>query len=366
MSDLIKLDKEYKDWLIEISNKFRRSQIKASIKVNSELLKFYWSLGKDIVSKQCENKWGSGFFTNFSRDLNAEIPDAKSFSVTNLKYMKYFYELYAPLLIRPQVGDGELQQETVRPQVGDFENEFIFCIPWGHTKLIIDRCKNCVEKALFYTKKTIENNWSRAVLLNFLDTDLYERQGKAITNFSETLPAIQGELAQQLTKDPYNFDFLTLSERYNEKELKDALMDNITKFLLELGNGFAFVGREVRLEVGETEKFIDMLFYNIKLHCYVVLEVKVSEFDSSYAGQLSTYVVAVNHQLKGPEDKPTIGLLVCKSLDKVEAQYALEATSQPIGVSGYELYKLIPENFKGSLPSIEEIEAELEKLRIER
>ena len=214
-------------------------------------------------------------------------------------------------------------------------------------------------QALYYAKKSLDNNWSRAVLLNFIDSNLYEREGKAITNFKTTLPEIQGDLAQAITKDPYNFDFLTLSQRYNEKELKDALMDNITRFLLELGNGFAFVGREVRLVVGETEKFIDMLFYNIKLHCYVVLEVKINEFDSSYAGQLSSYVVAVNHQLKGQNDNPTIGLLVCKSLDKVEAQYALEATSQPIGISGYELYKLLPENFKGTLPSIEEIEAQL-------
>jgi len=163
-------------------------------------------------------------------------------------------------------------------------------------------------------------------------------------------------LAQEITKDPYNFDFLSMRESYDERELKDALMENITKFLLELGNGFAFVGREVRIMVGEKEKFIDMLFYNIKLHCYVVLEVKVTPFDASYAGQLGTYVVAVNHQLKGENDTPTIGLLVCKGLDKVEAQYALESSSQPIGISGYTLSKLIPEKFKSSLPSIEEIE----------
>ena len=364
MSDFIKLDKEYKNWLIEVSNRFRRSQIKASIKVNSEMLRFYWELGRDLDILKTKYSWGSNFYNSISKDLTSCLPKVKSFSSRNLRYMHHFYCLYRNLINLPQLG-ANLSKDVFASQVGDFENKYIFCIPWGHTKLIIDRCKNSIEKALFYTKKTIENNWSRAVLLNFLDTDLYERQGKAVTNFSETLPAIQGELAQQLTKDPYNFDFLTLSERYNEKELKDALMDNITKFLLEHGNGFAFVGREVRLEVGETEKFIDMLFYNIKLHCYVVLEVKVSEFDSSYAGQLSTYVVAVNHQLKGPEDKPTIGLLVCKSLDKVEAQYALEATSQPIGVSGYELYKLIPENFKGTLPSIEEIEAELEGFKNE-
>ena len=224
---------------------------------------------------------------------------------------------------------------------------------------IINACRNQTDKALFYVQKTLENNWSRAVLLNFLDTDLFERQGKATTNFQLLLPENQGALAQSITRDPYNFDFLTIRENYNEKELKDALMDNITSFLLELGNGFAFIGRECRIEVGDKEKFLDMLFYNIRLHCYVVLEVKVVDFDPAFAGQLSTYVVAVNHQLKTEADNPTIGLLVCKGMDKVEAQYALEGTSQPIGVSGYQLSRLLPEKFIGSLPTIEEIEAEL-------
>lgn len=224
---------------------------------------------------------------------------------------------------------------------------------------MIDRCKGDSSKALFYVHKTIENNWSRAMLLNVLDTDLYERQGKAVTNFSVTLPAPQSELAQAITRDPYNFDFLTIREKYDEKELKDALMDKVENFLMELGTGFAFMGREVRLVIGNTEKYLDMLFYNAKQHCYVVVEVKAVEFDSSFAGQLGTYVVAVNHQMKTELDNPTIGLLICKGMDRVEAQYALESTSQPLGVSSYELSKLIPEEFKGSLPTIDEIEAEL-------
>ena len=224
---------------------------------------------------------------------------------------------------------------------------------------MIDKCKGDRDRALFYVRKTVENNWSRAVLANFLSTDLYERQGKAVSNFATALPAPQGDLAQEMTKDPYQFDFLAIREQYDERELKDALMDNITRFLLELDSGFAFVGREFRVMIGESERFLDMLFYHIRLRCYVVLEVKVTEFEPSFMGQLGTYVVAVNHQLKTDEDNPTIGLLVCKSLDKVEAQYALEATSQPIGVSGYELARLMPEDFKGSLPTIEEIEAEL-------
>lgn len=304
-------------------------------------------------------KYGSGFYKKLSTDLKEIFPNSNSFSETNLRYMWRFYELYPLTENLPQFG-ANFENENM-PQVvansDDYKN--IFLIPWGHHKIIIDKCRNDQQKALFYVNKVIENNWSRAVLLNFLDTDLYEREGKAVTNFKHTLPAVQGDLAQAITKDPYNFDFLTLTERYNEKELKDALMDNITRFLLELGNGFSFVGREYRIEIGETENFIDMLFFNIKLKCYVVLEVKVTKFDPSFAGQLGTYVVAVNHQLKEDWQNPAVGLLVCKSMDKVEAQYALESTSQPLGVSSYELSKLIPEDFKGSLPTIEEIEAEL-------
>ena len=203
------------------------------------------------------------------------------------------------------------------------------------------------------------------MLLNFLDTALFDRQGKAVTNFELTLPPARSDLAQELTKDPYNFDFISLTQNYNEKELKDALMDNITAFLLELGSGFAFVGREYRIEIGNTENFIDMLFYNIKLHCYVVVEVKVTPFEPSFTGQLGTYVVAVNHTLKSDVDAPTLGLLVCKSKDNVQAKYAIEASSQPLGISEYELSNLVPEDFKGTLPTIEEIEAELNEQRSE-
>lgn len=271
--------------------------------------------------------------------------------------MRYFYEMYPDAVICPQVED-ELITDANRPQVGD-DLQIIFRIPWGHNKIILDKCKGNSAKALFYIRKTIENNWSRDVLLNFLGTDLYERQGKAITNFSNTLPIEQSDLAQAITKDPYNFDFLTLRERYDEKELKDALIEKVNNFLMELGTGFAYMGREVRIEVGDTEKFIDMLFYNTQRHCYVVVEIKTGKFDSSYAGQLGTYVVAVNHQMKTEADNPTLGLLICKDMDKVEAQYALESTSQPLGISSYELSKLIPEEFRGSMPTIEEIEAEL-------
>ncbi len=334
--------------------KYRQSQVKAAVKVNTEVLRFYWELGKDIVERDAENQYGSRFYASLSRDLK-EALQTDGFSERNLRYMKSFYLLYNGRIGNlPQVVANS--NDAILPQVV----AELFMVPWGHHRYIIDKCTDDPDKALFYVHQIVENGWSRNVLLNFLDTDLYERAGKAITNFNVSLPAPESDLAQQMTKDPYCFDFLTLSQQYSEKELKDALMTNIQKFLLELGNGFAFVGREVRIEVGESEKFIDMLFYNIKLHCYVVLEVKVEKFDFSNVGQLGGYIVAVNHQLKGENDNPTIGLLVCKYKDSVEAQYALESSTQPIGVSAYRLSKLIPEQFKSSLPSIEELESVLE------
>ncbi|WP_418618752.1 PDDEXK nuclease domain-containing protein [Ruminococcus sp.] len=351
MDKLVEVDARYREWISEVSKRFHQSQIKAAVKVNDEMLRFYWQLGKELHDRKDKFSYGQSFYKTISRDLRRELPDVKSFSETNLRYMQKFAELYSEISNLPQVGE-DFRSEEIEP---------LFAIPWGHHKIIIDKCNGNPKKALFFVNQVIQNNWSRAVLLNFLDTDLYERQGKAITNFNLTLPAMQSDLAQEITKDPYKFDFITLTQSYNEKELKDALMDNIQKFLLELGNGFAFVGREYRIEIGSTENFIDMLFYHIRLHCYVVVEVKVTEFESSYAGQLGTYVVAVNHQLKTEKDEPTLGLLVCKSKDDIKAQYALEASSQPLGVSAYELSKLIPENFKGSLPSIDEIESELRK-----
>jgi len=357
MSKLIKIDKEYKQWISELSERFRISQLRASVRVNSEMLHFYWSLGRDIVELNAESKWGDKILQNISQDLQDKLPGVKGFSFTNMNYIKRFYLLYSHLdTIFPQaVGKLNDAENEIFPQVvGD-----LFSIPWGHHRFIIDKCYDNPEKAYFYVQKTIQNNWSRSVLLNFLDTDLYERQGKAISNFKNALPTLQSDLAQEMTKDPYNFDFLTLTENYKEKELKEALIRNVTKFLLELGTGFAFVGREYRLQIGRTEKFLDMLFYNLNLRCYVVIEIKTTELDSDNVGQLGTYVAAVNHILKRPEDNPTIGLLVCKTKDNVLAQYALESSSQPIGISEYELTKLYPADFKGTLPSIEEIENQL-------
>ena len=247
----------------------------------------------------------------------------------------------------------------IHPQLGgELQNNPLFSIPWGHQKYLIDKCKS-VHEAIFYVQKTIKNGWSRAMLMNFMDTDLYHAQGKSINNFDKLLPDIQSDLARETLKDPYNFDFITLTEGYKEKELEDALVENITKFLLELGQGFAFVGRQYPIKVGTKERSIDLLFYHLELRCYVVVELKVKEFEPEHTGKLGYYIVAVNEQLKKDVDNPTIGLLICRTKDNVEAQYSLKSSTQPIGISEYALSKLLPENFKSSLPSIEEIEQEL-------
>lgn len=377
MSKLIKIDNDYAGWIKDLSLRFRQSQIKAAVKVNSELIQFYWELGRDIVEMKVEERWTDNFWESLSIDLQESISGVKGFSITNLQYMRRFYILYSSCILgHPQV-EGVLEiknkktqhpqaeglPDTIRPQVGDeFVPQFVeqlFCVPWGHHKLIIDKCLNSPQKALFYVQQTLKYNWSRAVLLNFLDTNLYERQGKSVTNFKATLPEVDSDLALQLVKDPYCFDFAGLTERYTEKELKDALIKNVEKFLLELGNGFAYMGREYRIEVGQTELFTDMLFYNTHLHCYVVVEVKTEKFENAFLGQLSGYVSCANHVLKREGDSPTVGLLICKSKDDVMAQYALEGYSNPLGISEYELSKLYPQDFKSTLPSIEDIEREL-------
>lgn len=376
MSKLIEIDGDYAEWIKGLSLRFRQSQIKAAISVNSELIRFYWELGRDIVEMKAEERWHDNFWKNLSEDLQTSLPNIKGLSITTLQYTRRFYLLYSTLHTEhPQLGGVEADdkhpqlvgaKKSNHPQlVGDCNStdyiylERICSIPWGHHRFIIDKCLNNPKKALFYVNKVYENNWSRSVLLNFLDTDLYERQGKAVTNFKATLPDVHGDLAQQLMKDPYCFDFVQLTERYNEKELKDALIHNIERFLLEMGNGFAYMGREYRINVGDSELFADMLFYNTHLHCYVVVEVKTEQFENAFLGQLSGYVSCANHVLRREGDSPTVGLLICKSKDNVMAQYALEGYSQPLGISEYELSKLYPTDFKRTLPSIEDIEREL-------
>lgn len=373
------LDKDYIAWIKELSTRYRRSQIKAAVKVNEEMLRFYWELGRDIVEMKAESRWGSGFMKNLSRDLKAANPTATCFSQTNLLYMKNFYRLYRTYttnvpqvvakyhgrIIPPQVGEQippqvvEQSNHVITPQVGEQIMRDIMSIGWGHHKLLIDKFPKEPQKALFYLHQTVEKGWSRNMLLNFLSTNLYERQGKAITNFQQTLPDETSDLAQELTRDPYDFAFTGITGKYNERLLKDKLLNHITQFLIELGTGFAYVGKEYRLPIGETENFIDLLFYNLRLRCYVVIEVKTAKFSPSDIGQVGTYVVAVDHQLRTEHDNKTIGLLICKEKDRIQAQYALESSSQPIGISEYELEKFYPEKVEGTIPTIEEIEAKL-------
>lgn len=357
MSKLIKTDIEYAGWIQELKDRYRLSQIKAAVAVNKEMLQFYWSVGRDIVARDAENKYGTGFYKNLSQDLKEVLPEAKGFSRQNLQYMAKMYLFYnksntnCPQLV------GNFKGEKI-PQLVE---EFVFSVPWGHHRILIDKYYKSedLDAAIFYLKKTVEDGWSRDVLKTFIDSGLHLRQGKAISSFSRLLPAPISDLAQEITKDPYIFDFTEMTEPFKERELKKALMKNISRFLLELGSGFAYVGEEYRLKIGHTEKYIDLLFYNIKLHAYCVIEVKTSTFDSGDIGQLGTYMTAVNHLIKTEQDNPTIGLLVCKDKDNVLAQYALESSSQPIGVAEFQLTKFIPDEFKSALPTIEDIETEL-------
>ncbi len=357
MSDLIHIDKEYKTWIENLVLLYRQQQVKAAVKVNEEVIRFYWTLGKDISERAYDNKYGSHFYEIVSLDLRSEMSNAKGLSESNIRYAKRFYSLYVNLL-------KNLQQPAEKSALMNFQQsaeifDVLFSIPWTHHLYIIDKTKGDSAKAFFYVRKTLENNWSRNVLLNMLSSNLYEREGSAISNFSKVLPEPESCLAQQITKDPYNFSFLTLTEKYKESELKDALISNIAKTLMELGRGFAYMGKEIRIKIGETEKFLDMLFYCVPLHRYVVVEVKTGKFDSGNVGQLGTYVVAVNHQLNTEGDNPAIGLLICQEKDNVLAQYALESSNQPLGISEYELAQALPKDIKSSLPSIEDIENEL-------
>ena len=353
------IDKEYQKWIKDLSSRYRKSQIKAAVKVNQEMLAFYWSLGRDIVEMHVEDRWGESVVRNLSADLKKLNPEAHCFSKSNIYYMKKFYLYCVEIEHFVQQPIGQEDKQIVQQVVGQLRND-ILSIPWGHHILIMSKVPGNPKKALFFIQQDLSNGWSRDMLLNFLSTDLYERQGKALNNFTATLPSETSDLAKEITKDPYNFAFTGITRKYNERKLKDALLHNITKFLIELGTGFAYVGKEYRLQIEDKEKFIDLLFYNLKLSCYVVIEVKIGEFDFQDAGQLGGYVVACNHLLrKEGRDNPTIGLLICKEKNKTLAQYALESSSQPIAISDYELSKLYPEKVEGTMPTIEELEAKL-------
>lgn len=381
---LEKPDPKYRSWIVDLKQKIQQSQIKAAIKVNTALIELYWDLGKEIASREFENSYGSGFFKQLSKDLRTEFPEIKGFSESNLKYCKKFYLFYNQGDgIRQQVVDDlKIDDKSIRQQLvgdfkgdeslihhqfrGDFKSDYfsqnIFVIPWGHHIVLITKCKT-PEEAHFYINKTIENCWSRAVLLNMMSAKLIESQGKAVTNFSKTLPDDQSDLVKETLKDPYFFDFLNLSELYKERELESALVENISKFLIELGQGFAFVGKQVEIVVSDKSFFIDLLFYHIKLKRYVVIELKAGSFEPEFAGKLNFYVTAVDKQLRDESDDATIGLLICKDKDEIIAEYSLTDLQKPLGISSYELQKVLPENFKSHLPSIEMVEEELKKIQ---
>ncbi|PZX14980.1 putative nuclease of restriction endonuclease-like (RecB) superfamily [Breznakibacter xylanolyticus] len=329
---------EYVEWLTGLKNRIKSTQIKAALSANKEIIELYWEIGRELFEKQDNQGWGNSVVDNLEKDLVSEFPDMKGFSRRNLFYMKGFYTFYK--------SDFEKVQQLVAQ------------IPWGHNILIVSR-SNSMNEALFYLAKTIENNWSRSVLDMQIRTDLYSRQGKAITNFKNTLPLPGSDLATQTLKDPYLFDFLTLKQNADEKSIEDQLTKHITQFLLELGTGFAFIGRQYKIEVGDKDFFIDLLFYHTKLRCYVVVELKAKRFKPEYTGKLSFYLSAIDDKLKTESDNPTIGIILCQEKNKIEAEYALRGISQPIGVAEYQLSRAIPENIKSDLPTIEDIEKEL-------
>ena len=334
---LIKND-DYRAFIQDIKQRIQTSQIKAAVAVNQELLLLYWDLAERIVAKQRQSAWGEGFLLQMSRDLQAEFPGMKGFSKRNLELMRQWYQFWSV-------------ESTIARQL-------VSQIPWGHNLIIISKIKNA-EEALFYTQKTIQNNWSRAVLTHQIESALYQREGRAVTNFQAALPSPYSDLARQTLKDPYNFDFLMLREEHDEQELQNALITHITRFLLELGAGFSYLGQQYRLEVGGDEFFIDLLFYHVRLHSYVVVELKTVKFKPEFAGKLNFYISAVDGILKTDHDNPTIGILICKSKNDTVVEYALRDVHKPIGVSEYTITQHLPDELKSSLPSIEEIEAEL-------
>ncbi len=347
-NDKLISNKDYRLWLKNIKQRIQQAQLKAATFINTALLEFYWSLGADIVEKQKQTTWGSGFLKQLSHDLMLEFPDMKGFSYRNLRAIRQWYSFYTSDLAETEAASTIWQQPVAK----------LAQIPWGQNLAIVSKCKN-TEEALFYVHKTIENNWSRSVLTHQIESGLYARQGKAVTNLKKTLPSPQSDLANELVKNPYNFDFLTLGEAFTEKELEKGLIDHIAKFLLELGAGFAYLGKQIQLQIGQRDFFLDLLFYHTRLHCYVVIELKAVDFEPEHAGKLNFYIKAVDQQLRNEGDSPTIGILLCKSKDKVVAEYALSDIHKPMGVSEYELTQALPEELKSSLPSIEEIEAEL-------
>ncbi len=359
-----KIDTDYVAWLSEIKQRYHSAQIKAAVKVNTEKLAFNWSVGRDLVIRKAEEKWGSGVVEQLSFDLRDAFPNEKGFGTTNLWAMKKWYLFFSsPDAVEKlhQLG-GELQNSNIerfiklRQVGGEIEPDFplvLGLVPWRHQVNIITKCKS-IDEAVFYLRECILGGWSRQTLDNSLKANLYKVQGKAISNFPEYLPEAQSRMAQEITKDNYDFGFVNVPVNYKEEQLEAALEQNITCFLLELDTGFAFVGRQKELIVGNRSRKIDMLFYHIRLKAYVVVELKVKAFDPEYAGKLNYYVNAVDELLKGPDDNPTIGLLICSDKDETDVRWAFKGIQTPMGVASYDNVRISTSNL---LPSAEELQA---------
>lgn len=333
----LNLSKEYGDFLQSLKTRIGQAQIRAALAVNRELVLLYWQIGREILERQKAQGWGAKVIEQLSKDLRSEFPQMKGFSTRNLKYMRAFAEHYP-------------NEEFVQAALAQ--------ITWYHNITLLDKVKDVKERE-FYIRKTIENGWSRNVLVVQIESKLYERQGKAVTNFEKTLPAPQSDLAMQLLKDPYNFDFLTLHDAAVERDLENALLQNLRKFLLELGVGFAFVGSQYHLEIGGQDFYLDLLFYHLKLRCFVVIDLKMREFKPEDAGKMNFYLAAADDLLRHESDAKTLGLILCKTKNKLVAEYALRDIGGAIGVSEMQLAESLPAELKGSLPTIEEIEKEL-------
>ncbi len=345
----ITLPKEYALTLAEIKKRVREAQVKAVLSANKELIELYWFIGETIAERQQVSGWGSNIIEKLAEDLQNEFPGLGGFSRANVFRMQAFYRAY------------EKVAQAVR-QIGELP---IFNIPWGHNVVLLQKLKDNTQR-LWYAQKAINNGWSRSALESWIKSDLYQRDGKAISDFKATLPEPHSALAQQSFKDPYIFDFLTLFDDHLEQDLEQGLIDHVQKLLLEMGKGFALVGRQYHLEVEGDDYYIDLLFYHTKLKCYIVVELKARAFDPRDVGQLNFYLSAVDDLVRDGDDKPTIGLLLCKTKKNFTAEYALRDIHKPIGVAEYEteIMKKLPKDLKSKLPSIEEIETELEKHEI--
>lgn len=376
----VKIDQEYMQWLGEIKARYRNAQIKAAVKVNAEQLLFNWQLGRDLVTRKAEEKWGSGIVEQVSLDLQAAFPESKGFSTSNLWYMKQWYQFYAAAIPKLQQFDGEFQisdsQSGTKLQqlIGELRHTedshdhgmdlpgLFMCVPWGHHIQIMSKCKN-IEEAIFYIVHCASEGWSRQTLMNCLKADFYHTSGRAITNFSEKLPAPQSGLAQAITKDNYDFGFLSLSKEYEEEELELALENHLTRFLLELGTGFSYLGRQRQITVAGKTRKLDMLFFHIPLNCYIVVELKAVPFQPEFAGKLNFYVNAVDDVFKTPSQNPTIGLLICSNKDETEVQYAFKGVQTPMGVASYDNIQI--KKIQEQLPTIEELKARIRLLEEE-